>query len=197
MTVEKGLAAQVRNIERRYGRSIDDWAAILKEQGIEKPGQAIVYLKSDHGLDHAAAHRIALVARARSSAAVLDAGADPDPISVLYPAARAALKPIHHRVVAYLQTLGPFEVAPKKGYVSLRRSKQFAMLQPGARWVNLGLVLAGVQAVGRLEDAASFNALFTHRVRITSPEEIDEELQSWLRQAYDGAGNKPHATTGQ
>jgi hypothetical protein len=52
--------------------------------------------------------------------------------------------------MSYLDSLGPFEMAPKKGYVSLRRSKQFAMIQPGARWINVGLVLAGVPVGERL-----------------------------------------------
>jgi hypothetical protein len=80
------------------------------------------------------------------------------------------------------------EQAPKKGYVSLRRRKQFAMLQPGARWINLGLILTKQPPAGRLESAARWNALFTHRVRVASNPEIDDELESWLRTAYDAAG---------
>jgi hypothetical protein len=76
------------------------------------------------------------------------------------------------------------EQAPKKGYVSLRRRKQFAMLQSGAKWVNLGLILPGVELGGRLESAAKWNALFTHRVRVASAAEIDDEIRAWLRDAY-------------
>jgi hypothetical protein len=80
------------------------------------------------------------------------------------------------------------EQAPKKGYVSLRRRKQFAMLQPGAKWVNLGLVLAKQSPSGRLESAAKWNALFTHRVRVAAISDIDDELEAWLRTAYEAAG---------
>jgi predicted transport protein len=79
------------------------------------------------------------------------------------------------------------EHAPKKGYVSLRRRKQFAMLQPGAKWINLGLVLPLHPAAGRLEPAGKWNALFTHRVRVATTAEIDKELESWLRAAYVAA----------
>jgi hypothetical protein len=78
--------------------------------------------------------------------------------------------------------------APKKGYVSLRRKKQFAMLQPGVRWINVGLVLANHLPQGRLEPTQKWNALFTHRVRVAAPVEIDDELESWLGEAYAAAG---------
>lgn len=80
------------------------------------------------------------------------------------------------------------QLAPKKGYVSLRRRKQFAMLQPsGAGRIDVGLILPGEPAQDRLEPAAGFNALFTHRVRVSTPADIDAELTAWLRQAYDRA----------
>jgi hypothetical protein len=81
-------------------------------------------------------------------------------------------------------------LAPKKGYVSLRRpGKQFAMIQPsGAGRIDLGLILPGVPPAGRLESSASFNALFTHRVRVTSAGDLDDALAGWLAAAYAAAG---------
>jgi hypothetical protein len=86
--------------------------------------------------------------------------------------------------------LGEVEVAPKKGYLSLRRRKQFAMIQPStATRIDVGLNLpADTRTGARLESAAKFNALFTHRVRITSTTDLDSELLAWLRAAYDVAG---------
>jgi hypothetical protein len=37
-------------------------------------------------------------------------------------------------------------------------------------------------------DAEKFNALFTHRVRITRESDIDAELRRWLCAAYKAAG---------
>ena len=36
--------------------------------------------------------------------------------------------------------------------------------------------------------AAGFNALFTHRVRLAGPDGLDAALIGWLRNAYDRAG---------
>ena len=80
------------------------------------------------------------------------------------------------------------EVAPKRGYVSFRRRKQFAMLQPAAAHVDLGLILPGVPIAGRLERGDTFNAMFSHRVRLASVDAVDAEAEGWLKAAYDGAG---------
>jgi hypothetical protein len=83
------------------------------------------------------------------------------------------------------------EVAPKKGYLSLRRGRQFAMIQPsGAGRIDVGLILPATQETQpgpRLESAAGFNALFTHRVRVPAGADIDPELTAWLRLAYQHA----------
>ena len=39
----------------------------------------------------------------------------------------------------------------------------------------------------RLEASGSFNAMVSHRVRVSKREEVDKELISWLKQAYDAA----------
>ena len=72
--------------------------------------------------------------------------------------------------------------------MSLRRSKQFALIQPStATRVDVGLILKGVEPLGRLEASGSFNAMFTHRVKVGTPAEVDAELIGWLRRAYDEA----------
>jgi hypothetical protein len=78
-----------------------------------------------------------------------------------------------------INSLGDITVSPKKGYLSLRRRKQFAMIQPStATRIDLGLILPPDTAPGaRLESAARWNALFTHRVRISSADDLDPELQ--------------------
>jgi len=89
-----------------------------------------------------------------------------------------------------IRALGAFDIAPKKGYLSLRRRRQFAMVQPStASRIDLGLILPSTTpATGRLEPGAKFNPLFTHRVRITAATDIDGELRGWLATAYALAG---------
>ena len=81
------------------------------------------------------------------------------------------------------------EVAPKKGYVSLRRKKQFALVQPSTKTrLDLGINLKGKPPAGRLEASGSFNAMVSHRVRLESAKDVDAEVVGWLKEAFDAAG---------
>lgn len=178
-TPAEGIQAQLRNIEATYGRSIDDLVAEVAASGMTKHTEVVTMLKQRHGMAHGAAHRVSLVARER-----LHADSGNEDTELIAP----ALRPVHAELMRLISALGPeVEQAPKKGYLSLRRRKQFAMLQPGAKVVNLGLVLPGYEPKGRLEAAGTWNALFTHRVRIASVDEIDAEVREWLRAAFASA----------
>jgi uncharacterized protein DUF4287/uncharacterized protein DUF5655 len=182
MTVDDALRSQLRNIEATYGRSIDEWVALIRASGLERHGQIVAWLKTQHGLAHGAANRVALVALA-SAAPPPD-----DPVAALYADRPAEVRAIHDRIWTVVSSLGDVEVAPKKGYLSLRRRTQFGMLKPAAHHVDLGLVLPAEPVTDRLESAATFNALFTHRVRVRSESDVDDELGRWLRAAHDRAG---------
>jgi hypothetical protein len=53
--------------------------------------------------------------------------------------------------------------------------------------MDVGLVLKGVAPVGRLEASGSWNAMVTHRVRVENLAQVDTQLISWLKQAYQSA----------
>ena len=112
-----------------------------------------------------------------------------DPVGHLFKGDKDALRPLFEQVVAAAKALGSdVEIAPKKANVSLRRRKQFALLQPTTRTrLDLGLILRGTAPRGRLEPSGSFNAMFTHRVKLAVPADLDAELLTWLKDAYDEA----------
>ena len=211
MSVESGLAAQVRNIEKTYGKPIAAWLALVKASKLQKHTEVVAMLKREHGLAHGAAHRIGLLARAETATAAGSSGessgqpgagtpagsratggkpapSDQDPAGALYAGKKEALRPIHD---ALMKAIGAFakdlEVAPKAGYVSLRSRKQFAMIKPAAKHVEVGLILRDVAPTARLEASGTFNALFTHRVRVATVADVDKALVAWLRKAYDAA----------
>jgi len=183
-TVDAAIATFERNIEAQTGRSVDAWAAIAREQDLEKHGRIVAWLKAEHGLSHAHANHIAKRATAPPAA---EAGEDP--LKALFEGGKAGLRPIYDALAGTALAFGPdVEIAPKKANVSLRRARQFALIQPTTRTrLDLGLILKGREAAGRLEASGSFNAMFTHRVKLAVPVDIDAEVLAWLADAYAGA----------
>lgn len=107
-----------------------------------------------------------------------------------YAGAKAALRPIYDRVLAAVQSFGDdVELQTRKTYVAFARGKQFAVVQPTTRTrVDVGLKLPDRAAGGRLESTTSTGSgSMTHKVAVTSPDEVDEELIDLLRSAYDGS----------
>ena len=185
MDVDEALQSQIRNIETTYGKSLDHWFAVIDASGLSKHNEVVAMLKADHGLAHGAAHRVGLLARQRDAGTAVPS----DPADALYAGPKASLRPLHDALLAEIRALGSFDIAPKKGYLSLRRRKQFAMVQPTTTRIDLGLILpAPTPVTGRLESAAKFNPLFTHRIRVTALTDLDDELREWLATAYTLAG---------
>jgi hypothetical protein len=188
-TVDEALRTQIRKIEATYGKPMPEWFAIIAASGKTRHPDAVAMLKTTYGMTHGAAHRVSLLARQAAAPPTGDDNAA-DPADALYIGPKAGLRPIHDAVMRAVLAFGDdIECAPKKGYVSLRRRKQFAMIQPStASRVDVGLILKDLPPDGRLESATGFNALFTHRVRLAGTDEVDPQLVGWLKHAYDQAG---------
>jgi hypothetical protein len=176
--LDEAVRTQIRNIEANTGRSMAEWAALVRSSGRAKHGEIMAWLKSDHGLTHGNANLIALTALRGPAAPQGDAQVD-----AIYAGPKATLLSLHDRVVDVARGFGDdVELAPKQAYVALRRSKQFGTIGPasGGR-LEIGLNLKGVEPAGRLEPATG---MCTHRIRLTEAAELDEEVIGWLREAY-------------
>jgi len=183
---EETLASMVLNLKKTTGKALEEWLKIVKTSKAVKHGEIVKFLKEKHGIGHGYAN---LIAHQHLQPAGADAPSGADLVDAQYAGAKAELRPIFEALIAAIRKFGAdVEVSPKKGYVSLRRSKQFALIQPStATRLDIGINLKGKPTTKRLEASGSFNAMVTHRVRVASLAEADKELISWLREAYDGA----------
>jgi hypothetical protein len=178
---DEAVRSQIRNIEAKTGRSIEEWTTLVRASGRAKHGEVMTWLKSEHGLTHGDANRVALTALRGPAAPEGD-----DLIDAIYAGPKASLRPFHDHVVGLAQAFGDdVHLSPKQAYVALRRSKQFATVGPasGGR-LEIGLNLKGVEPAGRLEASTG---MCTHRVRLSGPGELDPEVIGWLRDAYGRA----------
>jgi len=186
-TVDKALEAQLRNLQQRSGKTLEQLHAAVRASGLAKHGEIVALLKTDFGLGHGDANLVAHQFRAASGSAAPAAAAPDTVVDEIY-AGKAALRPIHDALMKAIGGFGQFEVAPKKGYVSLRRKKQFAMIGPATRTqVEVGLNMKGVAGTDRLV-AQPAGGMCQYKVRLAAAGEVDKELVGWLRQAFDAAG---------
>lgn len=182
--MDAATQTMIRNIEEKTGRSVDEWVAVLAGRKVEKHAQMVKLLKDEFGFTHGYANLVAHAARNGLEPQEAGTATEAD----LFAGRRAALRPVYDALVEAIAGLGPdVEIAPKKAYVSFRRKKQFAMAQPTTTRIDVGLNARGLEPGGRLESAAGFSAMCTHRVRIEAVEQVDDELLDWLRKAYRGA----------
>jgi predicted transport protein len=180
-TVDDATATMISNFPARTGRPLDKWVALVRASGAARHGEIMTLLKTEHGMSHGFANFVALTALKADEPAPGE-----DPADAIYGGSKAPLRSLHDAAVKAATGFGPdVELAPKKSYVSLRRSKQFATVGPGPGGrLEFGLNLRDVEPQGRLE---ATTGMCTHRVRIGSPDELDAEVVGWLKQAYDGA----------
>lgn len=183
---EEMAASMIANLPEKTGKSLDEWLTITRQSSLAKHGQIVKMLKADHGMTHGFAN---MVAHQTLQSAASTAPPDTDLVGDQYSGAKAGLRPIYDALMQSVEGFGSdVEISPKKAYVSLRRAKQFGLVQPSTKTrVDVGINLKGEPASDRLEASGSFNQMVSHRVRLASAEEVDAELVGWLKQAYERA----------
>jgi hypothetical protein len=186
-SADDATQSMIANLAEKTGKPLEQWLKIARKSGAAKHGEIVSFLKSEHGLGHGYANLVAHKTLESDAGSIAAGGTDL--VAAQYSGAKAGLRQIYDRIIEIVSKFGnDIEISPKKGYVSLRRSKQFAIVQPStATRVDVGINLKDKPPTERLEASGSFNAMVTHRVRIEKPSDVDSELKGWLKDAYERA----------
>jgi len=188
--LEKALATQLANMEKRTGKTLAELSQLVRDSGLTKHGELVTMLKTSLGMGHGDANTLVHTVR-KSDAAGTTASPPASSGQVLdglYTGAKAALRPIHDKLLAELRRFGDFEEAPKKTYVSYRRKKQFAMIGPATNTrVEVGLNMKGIPATERLL-ALPPGQMCNYKIKLTDVGDVDAELVAWIKTAYAAAG---------
>jgi len=183
---KKAFQSYLDNIKAKTGKTPADFRALAKEKGLTKAGEVVAWLKKDFGLGYGHAGAIWLVIGHAD-----DVKASPDDrLAKLFSGKKAIWRKPYDALAAKIAKFGPdVEMSPNMTYINVvRKGKKFAILQPStAERFNIGIKLKGVKPAGRFEAAGSWNAMVTHRVRVSDPKQIDKEVQAWLKKAYEAA----------
>ena len=189
-SVDEALEKQLQNIQTRTGKTLDELYAHIRRSGLVKHGEIRALLKKDPGMGHGDANTLAtfyLKSDGQGADHSKETGTD-DLVNAIYAGPKAVLRPIHDKLMSAIDEFGSFEIAPKKGYVSLRRKKQFATIGPSTKTrVDVGLNMKGVKGTARLAEMPA-GGMCQYTVKLTDPAEVDEELLAWIKTAYESAG---------
>lgn len=187
-TLDKAVQTQLNNIQKKTGLSLAELSDLVKKSGLSKHGEIRDMLKQKLGLGHGDANLIVhtvfqsdgtSAAKGKSTDAVLDE---------IYVGPKAGFRPIHEKLMKEINKFGEFEIAPKKGYVSLRRKKQFAMIGPKTNTrFEVGINAKDFKKNARLLEQPK-GSMCNYIVNLTDAKEVDDELIGWIKSAYEGAG---------
>lgn len=184
--MDKATQTMIENLHKNTGKTLEQWTEIVNNESIAKHGETVKFLKEKHGLTHGFANLIAHKAKGS------DAGSaeNPDDLIIKQYQGKEHFKPVYEKLMEEIKKFGKdIEVAPKNAYVSLRRKKQFAILQPATKTrFEIGLNLKGEEPKGKLEGINTPNAMCSHKINLCGPNDINQEVIQWLKAAYESAG---------
>lgn len=184
--LDKAYATQIANIEKNTGKKLDAWITIVNKSGFAKHGELVNFLKEKHGFTHGNANMVVHYAKQSHAGAAENSD---DLIAEQYKG-KENLKPWYDKIMTEINKFGKdVELSPKKAYVSLRRKKQFAIIQPSTKdRLDVGLNIKGVAPSGNVTAAGSWNAMCTHRIKVEDVKMVNKDLIEWIKKSYDQAG---------
>ena len=188
--MEKAVATQIANIEKKTGKTLAQLTAAIRKCGKTKHGEIRSWLMETYGIGHGDANTLTHIAlKSDGESAAKAAGMSTDAvIDEIYTEKKAHLRPIHEKLMKAIEGFGEFEIAPKKGYISLRRKKQFAMLGPKTNErFELGINLKDDVSHPHVK-AAPPGGMCQYIAALTSVEDVDAKLIAIVKKAYDAAG---------
>jgi len=182
----------VSELKAKTGRSLDEWMKYIKKHGPKGEQARRDWLKSEHGLGTNAAWWLA--ERADGKGAETE---DPDlylksaeqDVEKMFSGKKATLRPIYNALLKLgLKTGKEAKACPCQTIVPLYRNHVFAQIKPTTQTrIDMGFALGDMKPTGRLIDTGGFakKDRITHRIPISSLDDIDDEVAHWLKVAYD------------
>lgn len=100
------------------------------------------------------------------------------------------------RMAALVEAIGPADLRVTRTQVAFRRRKGFAYAWRPGRWLRgprpplvLSIVLDRHDDADRWKEVAHPTARrWIHHLEVRAPDELDDQVADWLREAYDRAG---------
>ena len=181
-------------LKPKTGRSLEEWIALVKKEGPKDYQARRAWLKSKHKLGSNSAWWIAERADGKG-----DEEDSPERylatavryVEEQYSGGKAAMRPVFEQLLALGKALGPdVKACPCKTMVPLYRKHVFAQIKPTTNTrIDFGLCFTTYSGrlPKRLIDTGGLakKDRITHRIEVSSADQIDDDLKKWLCAAYD------------
>jgi hypothetical protein len=187
-SLDQAVQTQLNNIQKKTGKSLDELAAIVQKSGLSKHGEIRDMLKNTLGLGHGDANALTHHILKSDGVSAAEGKSTDAVLGEIYSGPKAGFRPIHEKLIKEMNKFGEFEIAPKKGYVSLRRKKQFAMIGPKTNTrFEVGINAKDFKKNARLAEQPK-GSMCNYIVSLADAKEVDADLVAWLKSAYEDAG---------
>ena len=185
--LDKAVQTQIENIQKKTGKSLAELTVVAQQSGLTKHGELRDMFKEKFGLGHGDANALVHAIFKSDGTRAADGKSSDTVLDEIYVGAKAAQRPIHKALMKHISKLGDFEIVPKKGYVSLRRKKQFVMIGPETNTrFEVGINAKDLKKSPRLVEQPK-GSMCNYIVALTDASEVDAELIGWVKSAYEGA----------
>lgn len=182
--MDKTVSTMIENLKEKTGHSLEEWKVIITSKGLTKHGEIVKFLKETHSITHGYASEIGLKVLGSDA----DSSTNTDDLIVNQYKGKEHLKAFYDKIMTEVEQFGgDFKIDPKKAYVSLKRKKQFIILNPASKTrFEIGFNLKGVEPTSRLI-AEKPDGICSHKINISDISEIDAELLAWIKMAFEKA----------
>jgi len=182
----------ITELKQKTGRSLEEWLAHIKKSGPKDEKELRAWLKEEHGLGTNTAWWLAERAEGKGEESgdpdLYLAGAERN-VEKMFSGGKAKLRPLYDALLKLgLKTGKEAKACPCATIVPLYRNHVFAQIKPTTQTrIDMGFALGDTKPTGRLIDTGGFakKDRITHRIPITSMDDIDDEVKHWLKVAYD------------
>ena len=182
----------ITELKQKTGRSLEEWLSHIKKAGPKDEQGRRVWLKEEHGLGTNTAWWLAERAEGKgqeSSDSDLYLESAERDVEKMFSGGKAGLRPLYDALLKLgLKTGKEAKACPCQTIVPLYRNHVFAQIKPTTQTrIDMGFALGDMKPKGRLIDTGGFakKDRITHRIPITSMDDIDDEVKHWLKVAYD------------
>ena len=182
----------IGELKQKTGRTLEEWLKHIKKEGPADEKERRAWLKEKYGLGTNTAWWLA-----ERSVGKGEALGDPDAylesaerdVEKMFSGGKAHLRPIYEALLKLgLKTGKEAKACPCQTIVPLYRNHVFAQIKPTTQTrIDMGFALGDMKPTGRLIDTGGFakKDRITHRIPISSLDDIDDEVKQWLKVAYD------------